>query len=226
MKLACASGALDRSFELGDVTQLEFLDRCARDLRCDGVVLDVRHFPRTDSDYLAQIKKLATDRGLTIAALSDARFFSAGSDEQAATIEWAVALGAPVISGPLAGQTAMAWTQQLEHLAQATGAAKRANVTLAVRNAPHTWGDSVAACKRAAKEADSAWLRFAPDPGAFGPSDDAAVLLPSAVLVWRDASEPAWASIATSAFIGFVAVDDRTGTASFEELAEILLNRI
>ena len=77
MKLACASSALGREIESGELTQLEFLDLCARELECDGVVLDVRHFPRTDSDYLAQIKKMATDWGLTIAALSDASLFKA-----------------------------------------------------------------------------------------------------------------------------------------------------
>ena len=46
MKLACASGAFDREIESGELTQLEFLDLCARELDCDGVVLDVRHFPR------------------------------------------------------------------------------------------------------------------------------------------------------------------------------------
>ena len=72
MKLACASGLLHRAIEHGELTQLEFLDLCARELACDGVVLDVRHFPRTDDDYLAQVKKMAADRGLTIAALADA----------------------------------------------------------------------------------------------------------------------------------------------------------
>ena len=55
MKLACASGALHREIESGELTQLEFLDLCARELGCDGVVLDVRHFPRADDDYLSLI---------------------------------------------------------------------------------------------------------------------------------------------------------------------------
>ena len=71
MKLACASGALNREIESGELTQLEFLDLCARDLASDGVVLDVRHFPRTDGDYLAQLKKMAADRGLDIALGAD-----------------------------------------------------------------------------------------------------------------------------------------------------------
>ena len=73
MKLACASSSLHRDIERGELTQLEFFDLCARELACDGVVLDVRHFPRTDDDYLAQVKKMAADRGLTIAALTRRR---------------------------------------------------------------------------------------------------------------------------------------------------------
>ena len=78
MKLACASSALHHAIERGDLTQLEFIDLCARELACDGVVLDVRHFPRTDDDYLAQIKKMAADRGLTVAALAAPAFFEVG----------------------------------------------------------------------------------------------------------------------------------------------------
>ncbi len=86
MKLACASGALHRSFVRGDLTQLEFLDLCAHELACDGVVLDVRHFPRTDDDYLAQVKKMAADRGLSLAALADAAFFR--SDGERMPTSW------------------------------------------------------------------------------------------------------------------------------------------
>ena len=94
MKLACASSALGREIESGELTQLEFLDLCARELDCDGVVLDVRHFPRTDSDYLAQIKKMATDWGLTIAALSDASLFKAERGRMEQIFDYAVTLGA------------------------------------------------------------------------------------------------------------------------------------
>src|SRR5215469_1212812 len=68
VKLACSSSAFDQALQSGRLTQLEFLDLAARELRVDGIVLDARHFPRTDSDYLAQIKKMAADTCLTIAA--------------------------------------------------------------------------------------------------------------------------------------------------------------
>ena len=51
MKVASASSAFDRAIERGDLTQLEFIELSARELAVDGVVLDARHFPRTDDDY-------------------------------------------------------------------------------------------------------------------------------------------------------------------------------
>jgi len=79
MKLACSSTAFDQQLRSGDLTQLEWIDACARELAADGVVFDVRHFPRTDTDYLAQVKKMSADLGLTVAALRHDGFFTADS---------------------------------------------------------------------------------------------------------------------------------------------------
>ena len=128
MKLACASGALHREIESGELTQLEFLDICARELPCDGVVLDVRHFPRSDDDYLAQVKKMATDRGLTIAAIADSSFFAGSPDYMATVLDRALALGAPIVASPLARETQCSWSEQLARLNAATSLAKARNV--------------------------------------------------------------------------------------------------
>src|SRR3984885_3443121 len=105
MKLAVASSGFHHSLESGELTQLEFLDLCARDLACDGVVLDVRHFPRTDGDYLAQVKKMAADRGLGVAALADAAFFGFEESAMAEAFEVAAAIGAPLLAGELVRET-------------------------------------------------------------------------------------------------------------------------
>lgn len=211
MKLACASGALDSSFAGGDLTQLEFLDLCAHELACDGVVLDVRHFPRTDGDYLAQVKKMAADRGLTIAALADVSFFGAVEPAMTASLEIAAAIGAPVLAGELARETGIPWSEQLTKLNAATSLAKAFNVTLALRNANGTFAASTHDCKRVTKEADSAWLRYGPRPDAFGPADDASELAPNTVLLWSDvgAEDGAIANVlrAFAAFRGHVAID-------------------
>ncbi|HEY2554923.1 MAG TPA: TIM barrel protein [Candidatus Cybelea sp.] len=213
MKLACASSALGREIANGELTQLEFLDMCAHELECDGVVLDVRHFPRVDADYLAQVKKMAADWGLTIAALSDASLFKAGGSAMKRIFDYAVTLGAPLIAAPLRSETECSWTQQLTRLSEATSLAKAANVTLALRNAPSTFANSTHDCKRVVKETDSAWLRYGPDPPALDGASDPRALAPNTVLLWarvRGAQPQAIADAAAAfdGFRGFVALDE------------------
>jgi hypothetical protein len=224
MKLACASGALHREIESGELTQLEFLDLCARELGCDGVVLDVRHFPRPDDDYLAQIKKMATDWGLSIAALSDSSFFCSEPGHVTKVLNDAASLGAPVIAAPLALQTECSWSEQLERLSFATSAAKRVNVTLALRNARNTFASGTQDCKRVVKETDSAWLRYGPEPQELDAGSDAQALASNTVLLWSGLSKQteqtvAAASHAFAAFRGYVAIDEGSGTATMDQLA-------
>jgi hypothetical protein len=223
MKLACTSGSLHREIESGELTQLEFVDLCARELTCDGIVLDARHFPRTDDDYLAQIKKMATDRGLSIAALSDAAFFSETPEYMAAAVDRALAIGAPLLAAPVARETECSWSDQLARLGIAASLAKARNVTLALRNAPNTFAATTHDCKRVAKETDSAWLRFGPEPLRLDVASDASALAPNTVLLWTDVRLESERSIprtlATfSDFRGHLAVDELSGEASVAQL--------
>jgi hypothetical protein len=205
MKLACASGSLHREIERGELTQLEFVDLSAHSLACDGIVLDMRHFPRTDDDYLAQLKKMAVDRGLSIAALSDATFFSSERDRMARILGYAVTLGAPIVAAPLAREVDESWNDQLAQLGEATALAKALNVTLAVRNAPETFAANTHDFKRVAKEADSAWLRFGPEPQRLDAASDPRALAVNTVLLWSDAALQTERSVAQTiaAFAGF-----------------------
>jgi hypothetical protein len=223
MKLACASGALHSSFVRGDLTQLEFLDLCAHELACDGVVFDVRHFPRIDDDYLAQVKKMAADRGLSVAALAGAAFFGSAEDRMAEVLERAVALGAPLVSGELARDTDCSWSEQLARLNVATSLAKASNVTLAVRNAPGTFAASAHDCKRVVKEADSAWLRFGPEPRAFDAASDPAELAANSVLLWSTVGDETERSVGDvirgfSAFRGHLVLDEPSGDATIGDM--------
>src|SRR5579884_2644633 len=101
MKLASSSTAFDEQLRSDRLTQLEWLDLCAHELAADGVVFDVRHFPRTDTDYLAQLKKMAVDLGLTVAALRHDGFFEGDDAHMAQAVEIALALGAPLLCAPL-----------------------------------------------------------------------------------------------------------------------------
>ena len=205
MKLACASSAFDELFRDGALTQIEWIESCAREFEADGVVFDVRHFPRTDSDYLAQVKKMAADVGLTVAALEDDAFFSGDEERMQQTLAMALAVGAPLVSGRLERETVASWSTVLERLGTATSLAKRANVTLAVRNAALTFASTALDIKRVSKEADSAWLRYGLDLPALDAAADPAALLPKTVLVWERAS--AEGARVLSGFRGFIAID-------------------
>ncbi|HKU81196.1 MAG TPA: hypothetical protein VJP76_03425 [Candidatus Tumulicola sp.] len=225
MKLACASSALHRAIERGDLTQLEFLDLCAHELACDGVVLDVRHFPRTDGDYLAQVKKMAADRGLTLAAVTAPGFFEGTDADISAMLGCAAAIGAPIFAGTLARETDRSWSEQLERLWAASALAKSANVTLAVRNAPGTFAAATHDCKRVAKETDSAWLRFGPEPRAFDAASDPADLAANTVLLWSNVGDETERSIGDvirgfSAFRGHLALDEPSGDAAVADLRD------
>ena len=223
MKLACSSTAFDELLRSGDLTQLEWLDLCAHDLAADGAVFDVRHFPRTDTDYLAQVKKMAADAGLTVAALRHDGFFSADRAHMEQTFEIALAIGAPLLGAPLPLQTQTGWDAVLETLGAACSLAKRHNVTLAVRNAPHTFAASMHDLKRVGKEADSAWLRYGPEPGAFEASDDPAAALGKAVLVWEPFAPVRLESTGLLAgFHGFVALDAAAGDVKPQEAKNAL----
>ena len=237
MKLACASGSFHRAIENGELTQLEFLDLCARDLACDGIVLDVRHFPRSDDDYRAQIKKMATDRGLTIAALNDPAFFISTPEHMAAVLDEALMIGAPIVAAPLGRETESSWSDQLERLNMATSLAKGRNVTLAVRNAPQTFAASTHDCKRVTKETDSAWLRYGPQPDAFDVASDPQLLAPNTILLWSNVGAESDRSIAQTiasfaGFRGHLTLDESSGAATAAQLAasvqnwrEAILNR-
>ena len=223
MKLAIPSTAFDQQIRGGGLTQLEWLDLCAHDVAADGVVFDARHFPRTDTDYLAQLKKMAADLGLTVAALRHDGFFDADEAHMEQAVEMGLALGAPLLCAPLPPETAASWSDVLEHIGSATSIAKRLNVTLAVRNFAHTYGASSHDLKRVSKEADSAWLRYGPDFLALDAGSDAAALLAKTVIAWTEASsETGVLRELLAEFRGFLVLDAAAGDASIAAMKNAL----
>ncbi len=219
MKLACTSSAFAGALDRGDLTQLEVLDHAARELSVDGIVLDVRHFPRTDDDYLAQVKKMATDLGLTIAALESSDFFTADAATTRQVLAMAVAVGSPLIAAPLGNETTLAWSAQLAKLSDAAGLAKAANITLALRNEPGTFAASVHDCKRVSKETDSAWLRYGIEPAAFDAASNPEDLAERTVLLWANALGEPDAVAAWSSYLGFIVL---TGDAPVPEMTNAI----
>lgn len=222
MKLACSSTAFDERLRSGELTQLEWIDLCAHELSADGIVCDVRHFPRTDTDYLAQVKKMAVDTGLTMAALRHDAFFDADPEHMEQALDMALALGAPLLSAPLPAETAISWADMQARLGTATSLAKRLNVTLAVRNMPQTYAATSADMKRVSKEADSAWLRYGPDFGAFDAASEPEALAGKCVLAWHDfrRKDTSARVEALRGFLGFLCLTDGEGAATAESARE------
>ena len=158
MKIAASSASFATDLAEGALTHLEWLDLCAAELELDGVLLDLAHFPRLDDDYLAQVKKMAVDLGLTVAGVA----VEPGADT-AHGLEAALRLGAPLLAlaAPPASEDPDAWGAFSVTLKVASGLAKRVNVPLALRNVPGTLCASGDDLKRMVKDVDSSWLRFA-----------------------------------------------------------------
>jgi hypothetical protein len=187
MKIACSSASFARDFAAGELTELEWLDLCANELELDGVVFSAAHFSRTDTEYFAQLKKSAADLGLTVAAVAAGPAIGDGTASdlvEDGVLDAAVALGAPLVlvRAPEAGDDARAWGAFTDRLQQLARTAKSVNVTLGLQNVPGTLCATPADLRRAAKDVDSSWLRFALDPVAPGAADGAAAILPKTVL--------------------------------------------
>jgi sugar phosphate isomerase/epimerase len=179
MKIAASSASFAADLAAGALTHLEWLDLCAAELELDGVLLDLAAFPRLDDEYVAQVKKLAVDLGLTVAGVE----LAPGGDP-AAGLDVAVRLGAPLLAlaAPAASEDPDAWSTFSAALKVASGAAKKANVPLALRNAPGTLCASGADLQRVAKDVDSSWLRFALDAAELAALDRGDALLVKTVL--------------------------------------------
>jgi len=185
MKIACSSATFARELIDGTMTQLEWLDACANELEVDGVVFDLAQFARLDLEYLAQLKKHAADLGLTVAGVDAADLFA---ESGVTCIEVAVALGAPLAIGPAphANDDAAAWGAFTALAGRRAREAKRANVTLAVRNVSGSLCATSGDLRRLAKDVDSSWLRFAFDLASFSEASGRETLLAKSVIAWHD----------------------------------------
>jgi sugar phosphate isomerase/epimerase len=169
MKLCCSSQSYARMLASGALTQLEWVDLCANDLMLDGVEFVRSHFPRLDTDYVAQLKKLCADRCLTVASFHhDSPFESTDVDQHIAkltnSLEVAAGLGAPLVrirAGQAQDSPVLAWRELIRGLSAACIQAKQYNITFALEPREQSLVATPADVKRAMKETDSAWLRLA-----------------------------------------------------------------
>ena len=185
MKVAISSGSFAATLAAGELTQLEWLEGCAAALGADGVVFDRAHFPRTDAEYVAQLRKIATDVGLVPLAVAEPRLFAPDrpENERLAPIDLAAGLGCLFVlcELPPAGDVPpAAFVAAVAVAKRAVQAAKAANVTLLAGIAAGSLGGDVPALRHFLRDVDSAWLRYALPAGAdrstFGARDRALVV--------------------------------------------------
>lgn len=220
MRLALSTTAYHRALSNGKLTQLELLDMCAGELRMDGIVLDVTHFPRRDLDYLAHVKKFCADLALSIVAVRDDAMTAQPGD----ALILASHLGAPYVLTrmPQAGNDPVTrWNEAMAILARTAPEAKRLNVTLAVRNAPGSVVSDTFELGRLRKEADTAWLCFAIDPLALPSALDEKVRK-HVVLGYTDSVADAAVLERLAPFNGFLCLDhDDAGDAAPDAIASL-----
>ena len=165
MKIAVTSSAFAALLRRGELTHLEWLEACASRLDVDGAVFALADFPRTDLEYAAQIKKVATDLGIVPLALDAPGALDPDrpETEQLELLALATGIGALLIrvTAGLPGDLPPETFARTVAAAKAfTAAAKAANVTLTVAPATGSALPDLAAVQNFSKYVDSAWLRY------------------------------------------------------------------
>ncbi len=172
MKVAVTSSVFAAPLRRGQITHLEWIEACASRLDLDGVVFAAADLPRTDGEYAAQVKKVATDLGLVPVALDVPGLLDPGrpEDERTAALALAGALGAALLrvtAGPPGALPPETFARTVTASKTLAAAAKAANVTLTVAPAPGSLLAEVDDVRKLTKYVDSAWLRY--DLPANGP---------------------------------------------------------
>jgi sugar phosphate isomerase/epimerase len=208
MRIAVSSSTFRRPLETGELTQLEWVERCASVLAVDGVIAALSDFPRFDDEYVAQLRKVAIDLGVVPFGIDAPGLLDPAGE--AAALDRAVALaqrfGAAVIrTGPPApGEVPPATFAETVRAGKALSrAAKAANVTVLVMAEPATIAADLGELRHLLKDVDSAWLRACPtalvEPGQIGPKDRVPAFLATA--------EDAPAAVAERAAAAWVILD-------------------
>ena len=165
MKIAVSSAVFAALLRRGALTHLEWLEGCASRLDVDGAVFVLADFPRTDLEYAAQIKKIATDLGIVPVALDVPRLLDPELPEGMGTdaLALATAIGAALVrvtAGPPGELPPQTFARTVEAAKRLASAAKAANVTLTVApDADSLLADPIAV-QTFCKYVDSAWLRY------------------------------------------------------------------
>ncbi|HYZ17557.1 MAG TPA: hypothetical protein VE591_14195 [Candidatus Acidoferrum sp.] len=167
MRIAVSSSPFRRPLAAGELTQLEWVEHCASVLGVDGIVADLSDFPRTDGEYVAQLRKVAVDLGIVPFGIDAPTLLDPTTAEQArdAALLLASTFGAAIVRAPVPPPGEVPPATFVATAAAAKGASKvgkRLNVTLVVPARPGTLADDAAGLRHLLKDVDSAWLRACP----------------------------------------------------------------
>ena len=167
MRLALSSSSFRRPLAAAALTQLEWIERCANGLAVDGVLVAAADFPRTDADYVAQVRKVAVDLGIVPFGLDAPGLLDPATpvETREALLQLAQRFGALVVRAalPPPGPVPPAPFAATVLVAKAVAkAAKVANVTILVPPEAATLGVDLAEVRHLLKDVDSAWLRACP----------------------------------------------------------------
>jgi hypothetical protein len=165
MKIAVNSSSFAAVLRRGDLTHLEWLEACSSRLNVDGAVFALADFPRTDLEYAAQVKKVATDLGIVPVALDVPGLLDPSRADGARrdALALAAAIGAALLrvtAGPPGELPPETFARTVSSTKAFASAAKAANVTLTVAPAAGSLLGDLAAVQNFCKYVDSAWLRY------------------------------------------------------------------
>jgi hypothetical protein len=181
VKIAVTSASFSALLRRGELTHLEWLEACASRLDADGAVFALADFPRTDLEYAAQLKKVATDLGIVPVALDVPGLLEPErcAAEGTNAVALAAAVGAALLrvtGGPPGDLPPETFARTVAAAKALTAAAKAANVTLTLAPAGGSLFTGVGDVQKFSKYVDSAWLRYdvaaaGPDRAQLGPRD-------------------------------------------------------
>ena len=148
MKIGCICGTFNRSFDNHAMNQVQFLTRCATDLKVQGVELQDIHFPQTRSAYLRMIRRAAKDLNLEIIGIGVHNDFGRADptirqSEMVKVKQWvevAEQLGAPLVrvfAGYPEGDRQARWPAMIDALRDVAAFAGHAGVQLGLENHNH-----------------------------------------------------------------------------------------
>ena len=222
VQLASSSSLLDHLFTRGEFTQLEWIDFAARSLAVDGLVFDIRHFPRLDVEYLAEVRKLCVDRGLTIAALAVDDLFA--RDESGLDLVFGIAgeLGTSITitnPPPPTDVPSVNWRENTARGKAIARLGKRWNITIGLRNAAETICTTAIDLKRFTKDIDSSWLRFAPEVSSLSAEELMSLQVRTVITTTRNFQAPC----GDPARKGFLVLEQpQADTITIPEVAEAI----